>query len=70
MNKKENYNSSVLDKRMLSEKEARVYLGLGRTKTRELCKDIKAVTHIGTRVLYDRTVIDSYLNNVNRGIKE
>ena len=67
MNKKENYNSSVLDKRMLSEKEARIYLGLGRTKTRELCKDIKAVMHIGARVLYDRSVIDSYLNNLQKG---
>lgn len=67
MNKKENYNSSVLDKRMLSEKEARIYLGLGRSKTRELCKNIKAVTHIGARVLYDRTVIDAYLNRVNEG---
>lgn len=67
MNKKENYNSSVLDKRMLSEKEARIYLGLGRSKTRELCKNIKAVTHIGARVLYDRTVIDAFLNRANEG---
>ena len=67
MNRKVDYNSSVLDKRMLSEKEARVYLGLGRTKTRELCKDIKAVTHIGARVLYDRTIIDAYLNNASEG---
>ena len=67
MNKRDNHNSSILDKRMLSEKEAQVYLGIGRTKTRELCKDIKAVTHIGARVLYDRTVIDAYLNRANEG---
>ena len=63
MNKRVNNALSFDQKRMLSEKEAGTYLGLGRGKTREFCKDIKAIMHIGSRVLYDRTVIDSYLNN-------
>ena len=70
MNKKENHNFGITDKRMLSEKEAGAYLGLGRGKTREFCNEIKAVMHIGSRVLYDRMVIDAYLNNAQRGISE
>ena len=54
------------EKRMLSEKEARVYLGLGRGKTREFCNDIKATMHIGSRVLYDKMVIDSYLDKARK----
>lgn len=66
MKKRDNGNACIMDKRMLSEKEARIYLGLGRTKTRELCKDIKAVTHIGARVLYDKMAIDAYLDNARK----
>ena len=57
----------ISEKRMLSEKEAGTYLGIGRAKTREFCKKINAVTHIGTRVLYDRTVIDAYLDGNRAG---
>ncbi len=50
-------------KRMLSEKEAQVYMGLKRGKCREFGEKIKAVKHIGRRVLYDRKVIDDFLDN-------
>lgn len=55
-------NADVTQKRMLSEKEAQTYLGLGRSSTRKLGDKIKAIQHIGSRVLYDRYVLDSYLN--------
>ena len=51
---------------MLSEKEAQGYLGIGRTKCRNFCKGIDAVVHIGSRILYDRYVIDEYLNGAAR----
>lgn len=63
MNLRKN-TADISQKRMLSEKEAQAYLGLGRTKTRELCKEINAVTHIGTRVLYDKVILDKFLDQI------
>lgn len=67
MSKKKTSNLSIApEKRMLSEKEAGVYMGLGRTKTRETGKKIKAVVHIGKRVLYDKTIIDEFIDNARK----
>ena len=55
---------SVL-KRMLSEKEAQEYLGLKRGKCREFGEKVKAVKHIGRRVLYDRLVLDAALDSLD-----
>ena len=55
----------ISQKRMLSEKEAQVYLGIGRTKCRNFCQSIGAILHIGSRILYDKKVIDTYLNDYN-----
>ncbi len=52
-------------KRLLSESEAREYIGLGRIRCREYCEKIGAVRRIGKRVLYDRTVIDRALDEMN-----
>ena len=49
-------------KRMLSEKEAQEYTGLKRGKCREFGEEIRCITHVGRRVLYDRTVIDAYFD--------
>lgn len=57
-----NESVDISQKRMLSEKEAQGYLGIGRTKCRNFCQSIDAVMHIGSRILYDRYVIDEYLN--------
>lgn len=48
-------------KRMLSEKEACCYIGLGRSSTRNYCQSIGAITHIGRRILFDRYKIDKAL---------
>ena len=53
-----------IDKRMLSQKEAEEYLGLKRGKCREFCEKINAVKHIGSRVLYDRKIIDDALDSL------
>lgn len=65
MNLRKN-TADISQKRMLSEKEAQVYLGLGRTRTRELGKEINAVMHIGSRILYDKVILDEFLDQ-NRG---
>lgn len=50
--------------RMLSRKEAVRYIGMGETRTREFCSRIGAIKHIGRRVLFDKKVIDNYLDNM------
>lgn len=59
-------NETVKDfslKRMLSEKEARIYTGLGRNSVRNLAEKIGAIHHYGRRILYDRWIIDEYFNS-------
>ena len=58
---------NITVKRMLQESEVTGYLGIGRTKARELCKDIGATVHLGRRVLYDRMKIDEYLDSLTKG---
>jgi len=53
--------TDITQKRMLSEKEAQIYIGIGRTSVRKLGEKINAIQHIGSRILYDRFVIDRYL---------
>ncbi len=60
MNAKEKANG--FDHRLLSITELTHYTGLGRTKAREWAKEIGAVRKIGTRVLYDKHVIDATLD--------
>lgn len=48
--------------RLLSLSEAQLYCGLGRITTRKWCEEIGAVRRIGSRVLFDRVVIDEAIN--------
>ena len=49
-------------KRLLSQKEVEHYLGLGRTKVRDYCEKIGAVSNVGKRVMYDKAIIDRHLD--------
>lgn len=49
--------------RLMNASEACQYLGLGRNRGVEFAKMIGAEISIGRRKLYDRVVIDSYLDN-------
>lgn len=49
-------------KRLLSQKEVEHYLGLGRTKVRDYCERIGAVSNVGKRVMYDKAIIDRHLD--------
>lgn len=52
-------------KRLMSEKETCEYVGLGRNKCRSWAAEIGAVRRIGSRVLYDRVVIDRAINEMD-----
>ena len=60
---KTNYNEN----RLLNAKEVCSYLNLGRNRGIEFAKSIGAERKIGRRCLYDKKVIDNYLD---RQIKE
>jgi len=54
-----------IEQRMLSINEASVYLGIGRSTAIQFLQEIGAKRKIGKRSLYDKNVIDEYLNNKN-----
>lgn len=55
-------------KRLLSVQEFCRYVGLGKTKGIEWAKSIGAVKHIGSRVLFDRVIIDRAIES-NKGME-
>lgn len=54
--------TSMNEKRLLDANEVCIYLSLGRNKGIEFAKSINAERKIGRRSLYDRNVIDKYLD--------
>lgn len=60
--RKRSLNVNVDGVRLLSLSEAQLYCGLGKTTTRKWCEEIGAVRRIGSRVLFDRAVIDDAIN--------
>jgi len=61
MRKRED-DGNLMQKRLLSSREAAAYLGLGLTSTRRFCDSIGATRRFGSRVLFDRLVIDKALD--------
>ena len=55
--------STPVSKRLMSEIETRAYTGLGRTSVRKLGEELNCIHHYGRRILYDKSVIDAYLDN-------
>lgn len=51
-------------KRLLSLSEAKVYLGLGTTRTRQIAEEWGAIVKIGGRTLCDRVVLDEHINSI------
>lgn len=52
-----------VDKRLMNAEEGQSYCGLGRLKFREFADRIGATKKCGTRVLFDKAVIDRALDN-------
>lgn len=61
--RKETTNPSSISKRLLSITEAAMYLGVGRNTALKYLEQIGAKRNIGRRVLYDKHIIDEYLNS-------
>lgn len=62
MKERQNQNIALNEKRLLDASEVCYYLGLGRNRGVEFSKSIGAERKIGRRCLYDRQVIDRYLD--------
>ena len=54
---------TISEKRLLNIQEVSAYIGLGTVRARAYMDEIGAVKKFGRRVLFDKTVIDSALNN-------
>ena len=52
------------EQRMLDIDSASIYINLGITATRKLLKSIGAERHIGRRVVFDKRIIDAYLDGM------
>lgn len=50
--------------RMLTQKQAEIYTGMGRTVLNSFASDIGARRKIGKKVLYDKRVIDAALDSM------
>lgn len=61
--RKETTNPSSISKRLLSITEATMYLGVGRNTALKYLEQIGAKRNIGRRVVYDKNIIDEYLNS-------
>ncbi|MGF6990065.1 hypothetical protein M2150_002714 [Lachnospiraceae bacterium PM6-15] len=61
--------TSIESKRLLSAKEVCSYLGLGMNRGVEFAKSIGSEVRVGRRCLYDKNVIDGYLDRQALGVK-
>ena len=59
---KERKRAEISEKRLLDIDEGAKYCGLGRVTFRKYADTIKATRKIGSRVLFDRLVIDKALD--------
>ncbi len=64
MQKRKTSFDLISDKRLLSEESLQIYIDSGRNMAREIGKMSGCVRHIGRRVLYDRVVLDKYLDGL------
>ena len=58
-------NYKAIEPRMLSQKQAEEYTGMGRNTLSEFAFKVGARRKIGKKVLYDKRVIDAALDGMN-----
>ena len=61
--------SVMSEKRLMDANEVCMYLSLGRNRGIEFAKSIGAEVAIGRRRLYDKAVIDRFLDDQAQGVK-
>lgn len=62
--RKQIVTGDTTEKRLLNLREASSYIGVGQTQTRRYMDEIGATRKFGTRVLFDKIVIDEALNQM------
>ena len=67
--KERNAVSVMNEKRLMDANEVCMYLSLGRNRGIEFAKSIGAEVAIGRRRLYDKSVIDRFLDERAQGVK-
>lgn len=55
---------TISDKRLLDIKEVCAYIGQGQTRARQYMDEIGATRKFGSRVLFDKNVIDKALDSM------
>lgn len=50
--------------RLLDANEIGLYMGLGKSTARKICREIGAERRFGKRVLFDRKIIDKHLDSL------
>lgn len=58
-------NYKAIEPRMLNQKQAEEYTGMGRNTLAEFAGKVGARRKIGKKVLYDKRVIDAALDGMN-----
>ena len=61
---RERINYANAEKRMLCIDDASAYIGMGKSRTREIMEELGAKRKIGRRVVYDKKVIDEWLDSL------
>ena len=64
MNLRRTDKATVTEKKLISIDELRDYLSIGRSNALKIGKESGALRKIGKRALYDREVIDRYIDNL------
>lgn len=54
----------IEDKRLLNIREVSTYIGVGQTQARRYMDEIGATRRFGSRVLFDKKVIDEAVSNM------
>lgn len=67
---KQNVLGKIEDKRLLNIKEVCTYIGIGQTQARKVMQEIGAVRRFGRRILYDKIVIDTYLDDMGESVDD
>lgn len=61
---KQKVTGNIAEKRLLNIKEVCSYIGVGQTQARKYMDKIGATKQFGRRVLFDKNVIDSALDEI------
>ncbi len=64
MRARENFGT-ISDKRLLTITEGTIYTGIGRSSFRKWADEIGATVKFGSRVLFDKTIIDQKLDKIS-----